>query len=118
MPVTVAPSPAALVRTDASNRARAAPVTCSLTSTAMRDRPERPQPDHRAAAGGDRLPAREHRLGHEVGPDLDAGHEVARADHLAVEHREHLERVDPVEALEGAQADGDDAGDRRHEVDP
>ena len=34
--VSVAPSPAALARTDASNRSRAAPLTCSLTRTAIR----------------------------------------------------------------------------------
>ena len=36
----------------------------------------------------------------EVRRDLDARDEVARPDDLAVERGEHLERVDPVDALQ------------------
>jgi hypothetical protein len=49
---------------------------------------------------------------------LDARHEVAGRHDLPVEHREHLERVEPVEPLDEGDADLDDAGDRRVEVDP
>ena len=40
----------------------------------------------------------------DVRRDLHAGHEVAALDDLAVEDREHLERVEPVEPLELARS--------------
>ena len=49
---------------------------------------------------------------------LDARDEVAALDDLAVEDREHLERVEPVEPLELGDANVDDARRRGDEVDP
>ena len=52
-----------------------------------------------------RAPGVDDRRLDEVGRDLDARDEVAAPDDLAVEGREDLERVDPVEALEVGDPD-------------
>ena len=57
------------------------------------------------------------RLGDDVRGDLDARDEIARADDLAVEHGEHFERIDPVQALQGGDPDADDAVGGGQQVD-
>ena len=82
-------------------------------------RDERRDPHERMAAEAGQPRARVDRRGlDEVRRDLDARDEVAARDDLAVEDREDLERVDPVDALELGDPDVDDAGRRGDEVDP
>ena len=75
-------------------------------------------PHERATGRSDALAARDDGLRDEVGRDLDARHEVAGSHDLAVEDREHLERIDPIEALERRQPDMDDAVGGGEQVDP
>ena len=53
---------------------------------------------------------------HDVRCDLHARYEVAAGHDLAVEDREHLERIEPVDALELRDEDVDDAVGGGHEV--
>ncbi len=52
----------------------------------------------------------------EVRRDLDARHQIARFDHLAVEDREDLERIDPVEPFKVTDANVDDPVDVGQQV--
>ena len=54
----------------------------------------------------------------EVRRDLHARHEIARRDDLAVEDREDLEWIDPVEPLQVGDADVDHPGHRGDQIDP
>ncbi len=51
-----------------------------------------------------------------MGRHLDRGHEIARLHDLPVEHREDLERIEPVEPLELGDLDVDHARGRGDEV--
>ena len=53
-----------------------------------------------------------------MGRDLDAGHEIALLDDLAVEDREDLERIEPIDALELRHEHLDHAVGRGDEVEP
>ena len=80
---------------------------------------ERRDPHERALteAGQPRTRVDDGRLD-QVRRDLDARDELAARDDLAVEGGEHLERVDPVDALEGRDPDVEHAVDGGDEIDP
>ena len=117
--MTFEPRPSTFARTLASNFVRAVPRTDSLTTTPTRRWPNGethttgwlPNPARRAAAsmtaGVD-----------DVRRDLDARHEVALLDDLAVEDREHLERIEPIDAIQLGDEHRDDAVGRGDEVEP
>src|SRR3954453_10562494 len=99
MPTISEPSPSILALTLASNRSRAIPRTDSLTRTPTRRRTKGATqtsgrcpavaPDPRSGVDGRRVD--------EVWRDLDASDQIAAGYDLAIELREHLERVDPIE---------------------
>ena len=74
--------------------------------------------DRLAAEPGDPRTGLDHAGIDEVRRDLDARDEVAALDDLTVEDREHLERVEPVDPFELGDPHGDDAIDRRDQVEP
>ena len=81
-------------------------------------RHERCDPDQRpGAAPGHGLPGRDGGRRDDVRRDLDRCHQLPRRDDRPIERGEHLERVDPVEPLDLAHADVEDAGDGRDQVD-
>ena len=98
---------------------------CAVARTRLLDddadppRDERRDPHDRLAAepGDPRAGVDDRRLD-EVRRDLDARDEVAALDDLAVEDREHLERIEPVEPLELGDPDVDDAVGRGDQVEP
>ena len=119
MSTIVEPSPSTFARTLASNRSRAVARTDSFTTT-----PTRPAMNGATHTSG-RLPKSASRAAgvddrrlDDVRRDLDARHEVAALDDLAVEDREDLERVEPVEPLELRDPDVDDARRRGQQVHP
>jgi hypothetical protein len=81
-------------------------------------RDERRDPHQRTAAEvGQPRPGVDGRGVDDVRRDLDARHEVTGVDDLAIEDREHLERVDAVEPLEIPDPDVDHAGGGGQQVD-
>ena len=59
---------------------------------------------------GDARTLLDDRARHDMWRDLDAGHQIPGRDDLAVERGEDLERIDPVDLLEVADVDVEDAG--------
>ena len=83
-----------------------------------RDEPGDPDEPIPPGSRRDPLGTVDRRARDHVRRDLDARDEVAGRDHLAVEHREHLERVDPIDAFDERRPDVDDAGGRGDQVHP
>ena len=120
MATIVEPSPSTLARTLVSNRSRAVAAHGLLDDDAD---PRARRTARPTRSGGCRSRRSAHALVDDrglddVGRDLDARDEVAALDDLAVEDREHLERIEPVQPLELGDPDVDDARRRGDEVDP
>ena len=108
-----------MARTLASNRCARDPADRLLDDDADPARPERRDPDQRvtAEAGQPGALVDDGRLD-QVRRDLDARHEVAARDDLAIEGGEDLQRVDPVDAFEVGDPDVEDAVGLGDEIDP
>ena len=89
-----------------------------LDEDADATRPEPGDAHQRTAGPGDGLAPTDRGLRDELGRHLHAGHEVAGPDDLAVVDREHLQGIDPVQALQRRDPDAHDAVDGREQVDP
>ena len=108
-----------MARTLASNFALAVPRTDSLTTTPTRRRPN----GETQTTGWLPKPAKSSRRIDDAGVDdvrrdLDARHEIALLDDLAVEDREDLERIEPVDPLQLGDEHRDDAVARGDQVEP
>ena len=108
-----------MARTLASNRSRAIAADRLLDDDPDPARDERRDPYERVAAEARHSRALVDRAASTTcGATLTLATRSPRADDLAVEGREDLERVDPVEALEVGDPDVEHAGGLGQEVDP
>ncbi len=115
--MTFEPRPSTLARTLASNLVAGDPPDGLLDHDPDAAMTERRDPHDRLAAEGGQAGRGVDDPGvDDVGRDLDARHEVALLDDLAVEDREDLERVQSIDALELRDEHRDDAGRGGNEI--
>ncbi len=89
-----------------------------MTSTPTRPGRNAGDAHERTPGAGHGLAPADRGLRDELGRHLDAGHEIAGPDDLAVVDREDLQGIDPVQALQRCDPDPHDAVDGRQQVDP